>query len=60
MKKSFLTMNRELVEDKKIFDDLRLMSGGKIDIKEEELRLVEPREVTYTKKKGNNSGQRRK
>ena len=60
MKKSFLTMNRELVEDKKIFDDLRLMSDGKIDIKEEELRLVEPREVTYVKKKGNNSGQRRK
>lgn len=61
MKKSFLTMNRESVEDKKIFDDLRLMSEGKIDIKEEDLHLVEPREVTYVKKqKSNNSGQRRK
>jgi hypothetical protein len=32
MKKSFLTMNRESVEDVKLFDDLRLLAEGKIDI----------------------------
>lgn len=61
MKKSFLTMNRESVEDKKIFDDLRFMSGGKIDIPEGSMHLVEPREPAYVKKqKGGNPGQRRK
>lgn len=39
MKKSFLTWNKEFVDDQKIFDDLRELSGGKINLTEEDLKL---------------------
>lgn len=45
MKKSFLSMNHEVADDKKIFDDLRMLSKGKIDIAEDSLHLVEAREI---------------
>ncbi|HRZ98194.1 MAG TPA: DUF4290 domain-containing protein [Paludibacter sp.] len=50
MKKCFLTWNKEVVDDRKIFDDLRFLSKGKLDISEDFLKLVESRDVLYNKK----------
>lgn len=44
MKKSYMSWNKDIVDDRKIFDDLRELSNGKIDIGEEDLRLFEIRE----------------
>ena len=43
MKKSILSWNREAVEDIKIFDDLRTLSNGRIDVNEETIRLMDAR-----------------
>ena len=45
MKKSILSWNREAVEDIKIFDDLRTLSNGRIDVSEETIRLMDAREI---------------
>lgn len=45
MKKCFLTWNKEIVDDKKIFDDLRELSHGQIDVSSDFLKLVESRDV---------------
>lgn len=50
MKKCFLTWNKEVVDDKKIFDDLRELSKGKIDISEDFFKLVESKDVLQAKK----------
>ena len=39
MKKCFLTWNKEVVDDRKIFDDLRELSKGKLDIPEDFFKL---------------------
>lgn len=49
MKKSILSLNRETVEDQKIYDDLSVLSGGKIQVNEETVRLVDIRELTPRK-----------
>ena len=51
MKKCFLTWNKEVVDDRKIFDDLREMSKGKVDLSEENFKLVESRDVLQEAKK---------
>ena len=51
MKKCFLTWNKEVVDDSKIFDDLREMSKGKVDLSEENFKLVESRDVLQVAKK---------
>lgn len=54
MKKCFLTWNKEVVDDRKIFDDLRELSKGKINISED-FFVVESKDVLYNKKnKGKN------
>ena len=45
MKKSFLTWNKESVDDRKIFKDLDELSGGKIILDEEVHKLTESREI---------------
>ena len=50
MKKCFLTWNKEIVDDRKIFDDLRELSKGNLDISEDFFKLVESRDVLYNKK----------
>ena len=40
MKKNYIAWNKDGVEDKKIFEDLRIYSKGKIDIAEREIRLT--------------------
>jgi uncharacterized protein YpiB (UPF0302 family) len=50
MKKCFLTWNKEVVDDKKIFDDLRELSHGKLDISEDFLKLMESRNILQSGK----------
>jgi hypothetical protein len=50
MKKCFLTWNKEVVDNRKIFDDLRELSKGKIDISDDFLKLVESKDVLYNRK----------
>lgn len=50
MKKCFLSWNKEMVDNRKIFDDLRELSHGKIDLSDDSYRLVETKEVLYSKK----------
>lgn len=45
MKKSFLTWNKESVDDRKIFQDLSELSKGNIVLNEETYRLTESREI---------------
>lgn len=39
MKKDYITWNKETVEDQKIFDDICEMSGGAIQLSEENMRI---------------------
>ena len=39
MKKNYITWNKDTVEDKRIFDDLRICSQGRINISEGEIKL---------------------
>ena len=54
MKKCFLTWNKEVVDDRKIYDDLRELSHGKIDVPDGHFTLVENKEVLYTGNNNNN------
>jgi hypothetical protein len=60
MKKCFLTWNKELVDDKKIFDDLCELSNGKIDVSPDFLKLVETQHVLHGHKRSLNNKSRRK
>jgi len=50
MKKCFLTWNKEVVDNKKIFDDLRELSKGKLDVSEDFLKLVASKDVLQNRK----------
>ena len=47
MKKCFLAWNKEVVDNRKIFTDLKELSKGKIELEEDSFRLVEARDVHY-------------
>ena len=51
MKKCFLTWNKEVVDDKKIFDDLRELSKGRINVPNDFLKLIETRDVLNSRNK---------
>lgn len=53
MKKCFLTWNKEVVDDRKIYDDLRELSNGKIDVSEDFFKLIETKDVLHNKKNNN-------
>ena len=53
MKKSFLTWNKEVVDDDKIFKDLREYSHGRIDLSPETFRLKESKDFLQKKNKNN-------
>lgn len=59
MKKCFLTWNKEVVDDRKIFDDLRELSHGKIDVTSDFLKLVESRDVLNGHKRSNKPPRRK-
>lgn len=54
MKKSFLTWNKESVDDRKIFKDLAELSQGHIALSEEDLKLAESREILSRNNPNNN------
>ena len=62
MKKDYLNWNKDGVEDQKILDDLYELSGGKIKLTPEDLKLVEPRTFIPRRRQmnNNNNNQRRK
>ncbi len=45
MKKSYLTWNKEVVDDLKIFDDLRELSHGELDMNPESMTLTASRDI---------------
>ncbi|GHU62940.1 hypothetical protein FACS1894123_04750 [Bacteroidia bacterium] len=51
MKKFFLTWNKEVVDDRKIFKDLEDLSGGKIIRDEDSHKLTESKEILSKKNK---------
>jgi hypothetical protein len=51
MKKSFLTWNKEVVDDQKIFKDLESLSGGKIVLTEDSHKLTESKDILSKKNK---------
>jgi Domain of unknown function (DUF4290) len=51
MKKSYLTWNKEVVDDKQIFRDLKIISQGKIDLSTEKTTLTETREILAKNKR---------
>ena len=51
MKKSFLTWNKEVVDDRKIFADLDYLSDGQIVLDEESHKLTESKEILNKKNK---------
>jgi hypothetical protein len=50
MKKSYLTWNKDMVEDEKIFDDLKLISRGKLKVRED-MHLQEVTDIIKIQKK---------
>ncbi|MDR1880403.1 MAG: DUF4290 domain-containing protein [Tannerellaceae bacterium] len=54
MKKSFLTWNKESVDDRKIFKDLSELSREKIVLSEERHKLTDSREILARNNSGNN------
>ena len=51
MKKSFLTWNKENVDDRKIFKDMDELSEGKIHLDEEQHKLTESKDILMKKNK---------
>jgi hypothetical protein len=51
MKKSYLTWNKEAVDDKQIFRDLKIISDGKIDLQIEENKLTETKDILAKNKR---------
>jgi hypothetical protein len=50
MKKCFLAWNKEVVDNRKIFDDLKELSNGKLDFTDDSFKLVETKDVLHNKK----------
>lgn len=51
MKKSYLTWNKEAVSDEQIFKDLKILSGGKIDVNFEDNKLTETKDILAKNKR---------
>ncbi|MCE1199189.1 MAG: DUF4290 domain-containing protein [Marinilabiliales bacterium] len=55
MKKSYLTWNKDMVEDEKILDDLKIMSKGRLPVRED-LKLQEVTDIIKIQKKKTKQG----
>ena len=60
MKKCYTNFNKEGVEDQKIFDDIRELSRGKINLRERYFQLAETKEPKETTNKNKNTGKQKK
>ncbi len=59
MKKCFLTWNKEVVDDNKIFKDLYELSEGQLNLNQDLMKLMESRDILSNRKKSsstNNNG----
>ena len=59
MKKSFLTWNKEVVDDRKIFTDLNFLSEGQIVLDEDSHKLTESKDILMKKNKNLTRRQRK-
>ena len=57
MKKSFINWNKENVDDRKIFKDLKELSGGRIVLDEEQYKLAESKDIIMKKNRNTNRRQ---
>ena len=53
MKKSYLTWNKEVVDDRKIFDDLRQLSHGNINMNPESMTLTASKDIMNRSRRTN-------
>ena len=60
MKKSYLTWNREVVNDEQIFMDMKELSKGRINIQPEAIKLSETRDILNTNRKKNRTQTKKK
>ena len=60
MKKDYINLNKDGVEDQKILDDLCELSEGKIRLSAEDYHLVEQRVLIPRRRQGTNNNQKRK
>lgn len=60
MKKSFLTWNKESVDDRKIFKDLDELSEGQIVLNEETYKLTESRDILARNNNNSNTNNNKK
>lgn len=60
MKKDYINWNKDGVEDQKIFDDLYELSGGKIKLTPDDMKLAEQRFVAVHRKAVSNNNQQKK
>ena len=60
MKKDYINWNKDGVEDQKIFDDLYELSGGKIKLTPDDMKLAEQRFVAVRRKAVSNNNQQKK
>jgi len=60
MKKNYLNWNKDTVSDAVIFDHLRILSDGKIDLKPEEYELRESSRLIRKRKTNNKNGKNKK
>ena len=58
MKKSYLTWNREAVSDEEILGDLKTLSGGAIEVKED-LKLPETKDILAKNRKKKGGGKKK-
>ena len=58
MKKSYLTWNREAVSDDEIFHDLRVLSGGKLNV-DEDMQLSETRDILAKNRRRKGGGKKK-
>lgn len=60
MKRDYLNWNKDSVEDQKILDDLCELTGGKIRLSAEDLKLVEQRTFVPRRRQANNNQNQQK
>ncbi len=53
-KKSYIIWNGESVSDKKILEDLRTLSGGRLQFSDDDIKLRDARELLYSPQKAKN------
>ena len=67
MKKDYMAWNKDTVDDRKIAEDLNELSGGKLQLTDDILRLMAERlsqnyrpKTNYNNNRNNNNNQRRR